>query len=165
MLIDDFTHQHFAPHIRVEAVNGKAGVHNLTALVVEVGFQVDEVGLIAHPVVDLLEFGFPLFIRSRMEGELDIGRIYGHQGQENGADVVGFAFCFDGVQVIDDDIRVDAACPQAVGAGENQEIQRLVGQYILVKTLECHGGGIAAAPEIQAGKIKVGGVAVFQRRR
>ena len=123
VLIDDFTHQHLAPYIGMEAVDGKAGIHNGMALIVEVRFQVNEVGLVAYPAVDLLEFYRPLFIRSCAEGELDIGGTYGHQRQENGADVVGLAFYFDGVEVVDDDIWVNAAGPQAVGAGENQQIQ------------------------------------------
>ena len=148
MLIDDFSHQHFTSHVRVEAVDGKAGVHNSMALIVEVGFQVDVVGLVAYPAVDLLEFYIPLFIRSCAEGELNIGGIDRHQRQENGADIVGLAFCLDGIQVVDDDIRVDVSCPQAVSARENQEIQGLIGQYILVEALQGHGGGVTAAAKV-----------------
>ena len=119
MLIDDFTHQHFAIDIRMKSVNGKFGVHNLVGWVVEIWFKVNVIWLAAYPAVNLLEFCLPTPIGSRMEGELYIGGINGHQGQEHGADIVGLTFLPDGLQIVDDDFRLEIRGPQAVGARED----------------------------------------------
>ena len=49
-----------------------------------------------------------------MEGVLDIFGIDGHQGQEDGADVVAFAFCPDGVEVVYDALGGNGGGAQAV---------------------------------------------------
>ena len=165
MLVDDFAHQHLAAHIRVEAVDAELGVHDLMAGVVEIGFQIDIIGLAAYPGIDLQQFGLPFLIRGSMEGKLDIGRIDGHERQEDGADIVGLAFLTYGIQITDDEVRLHIGGPQAVGAGQDDEVAWLEGQYILIETLQGHGGGIAAAPQIQAGKIEIRRITVFQSSR
>lgn len=92
MCVDDFAHEHLPPYIRVQPVDGKAGVHLLACLVVEVWLQVNEILLLANPAVDLIKFQPPLGVGVRMEGVFDVARVDGHQGQENGADVVGLAY-------------------------------------------------------------------------
>ena len=146
MLIDDFPHKHFAPYIRMESIDGKFGIHNRVGGVVEVWFKVDEMGLAAYPVVYLLEFCRPALVRGGMKGKLDISRIDGHQGEEDWADIIGFTFLPNSVQIVDNDFRLEIRCPQAVGAGEDQEIFGPERQNILLKALQGHGGGIAAAP-------------------
>ena len=146
MLIDDFAHQHFAPYIWVKAVNGEFGIHDLMRRIVKVWLKVNIIGLAAHPIVHLLEFYIPAFIGDGMEGKLDVSRVNGHQSEEDGANIVGLTFLPDGVQIVDDEFRLQIRCSQAVGACKNQEIFWLEGQNILVKALQGHRGGIAAAP-------------------
>ena len=81
-----------------------------------------------------------------MEGKLDVGRVNGHQSEEDGANIVGLTFLPDGLQIVDDEFRLQIRRSQAVGAREDQEIFRLEWQDILVKALQGHRGGIAAAP-------------------
>ena len=62
MLIDDFSHQHFADDIGMEAIDGEFRIHDLTAGIIEVRFQVDKIWLIAYPAIDLLELFLPAFV-------------------------------------------------------------------------------------------------------
>ena len=56
MGVDNLPHQHLPPYIRVQSVDGEAGVHLLACGVVEVGFQVYEIFLLAYPAVDQIQF-------------------------------------------------------------------------------------------------------------
>ena len=57
--IDDFSHEHLAPDIWVEAVDGKACVKLLACGVIEVGLQVYVIVLLADPRIDLGQFLTP----------------------------------------------------------------------------------------------------------
>ena len=89
MGVDDLSHQHLPPYIRVQSVDGKACVHLLACLVVEVWLQVNDILLLANPVVDLVQFLSPQRVSVRVEGVFDVAGVDGHQSQEDGPDVVG----------------------------------------------------------------------------
>ena len=103
--VDDFPHEHLTPYIRVQSVDGEAGVHLLACLIVEIWLQVYVVILLANPAVDLGELHTPLGVGVRVEGVLDVTGIDGHEGHEDGADVVGAAFPLDFFKVIDNILR------------------------------------------------------------
>ena len=89
MGVDDLTHEHLSPYIRVQSVDGKACVHLLAGWVVEVWLQVYEILLLANPVVDLVQLLSPQGVSVCVEGVFDVAGVDRHQGQEYGPDVVG----------------------------------------------------------------------------
>jgi len=122
MGVDNLPHQHLPPYIRVQSVDGKAGVHLLACLVVEVWLQVYEILLLANPAIDLIQLLSPQRVSVCVEGVLDVAGVDRHQGQEDGPDVVGYTLPLDFLQVIYDVLGRDFRGAKAVGAGEYQEI-------------------------------------------
>ena len=162
MSIDNLAHEHLPSYIRVQPVYCEAGVHLLACSIVEVWLQVYEILLLANPAIDLIQLLPPLGVSICVEGVFDVARVDGHQGQEDGADVVGLALLLYFLQVIYDVLGREVRSPQAVGASEHQKIQGLQGQYVRVKTVLGHGRGVAAPAQVQAGEIQIGGIAVLQ---
>ena len=81
MHADDFPDQHLAPDIGVEAVIGPFRRQDGLAGIVEVGLQVDVIGLLADKGVDGLHLGIPVGVSRGLEGQHDIGRVDRRQSQ------------------------------------------------------------------------------------
>lgn len=114
MGVDDLTHEHLSPYIRMQSVDGKACVHLLAGCVVEIWFQVYIIILLTNPFIDHIQLQSPLWVRVRMEGVFDIAGVYGHEGKEDGADVVRDAFLFDFFQITYDGLRGNLRGTQAI---------------------------------------------------
>ena len=113
LAVDGLGHQLLAPEVQMQPIGSQTGGQLL--IFVDNSGQVNVVGLAADPVVNKLELALPVVRRRLIKGLLDIGRVDGRQGHEDGNNPIIRTFLPEGIQVADHGIAADPA-PKAVAA-------------------------------------------------
>ena len=109
----------------------------------------------AQVIVHLGKFNLPHLIRVLVKSFFDVGRVDGRQGDKNRGDAVGQAFLFQGLELLNHRFGGMTDRAQAVTARHDQEIAGMERQHVRVKTRQGHGGGVAAAAQVQGGEVQV----------
>ena len=91
MGINGLCHNHFTHYIRMEAVVGEGWIHECVGGIIEIWLQIDVIWLGLNIVVYGHQFGVPVRVRRRPEGQHDVGRIDWWQCEHNRPDIVGNA--------------------------------------------------------------------------
>ena len=164
MQVDDLAHELLATDIGMQAVDGKRGIEDGMCLVVEIGLEIDEVGLCFDVSVDVVHLRVPFRVSVRVEGELDVLRMNRHERQEDRADVVLFTERFDAREVADDVVRGNRRIAQTVCAREDQEVFGVHRYDVLLEARERRLARVAAAAEIHGGEVEVRAIAVLECR-
>ena len=97
-----------------------------------------------------------------MEGKRNVFRVDRQERQENGTNAVVQTLLLQFIQIVNDVLCRDTIGAQTVRSGQDQQVHRVQWKYILLKTLQCCMGGIAATSEIEAFERQVCCIAVFE---